>query len=107
MKRKLLYAVAAPALLASASAHAADSKDLQAILKEVREMKQAYESRIQSLEGQIKALSQKQTKAQAKQAPASGGTRVKGYPLLRTILTQNIGQRVYLSVKEVRGRPSA
>ena len=78
MKRKLLYAVAAPALLASASAHAADSKDLQAILKEVREMKQAYETRIQSLEAQIKTLSQKQTKAQAKQAPASGGTKVKG-----------------------------
>jgi len=78
MKQKLLYALAAPMLLASTVAQAADSKDLQAILKEVRDMKQAYETRIQSLESQIKTLSQSQSKVQAKRVPGSGNTKVKG-----------------------------
>ena len=79
MKLKYLGALAvAPVWLVSSLAQAADAKDLQAILKEVREMKQAYESRIQSLEAQIKTLSKTQAKAQTKQAPASGGTKVKG-----------------------------
>ena len=41
-------------------------------------MKQAYETRIQSLESQIKTLSQSQSKVQAKRVPGSGNTKVKG-----------------------------
>ena len=77
MYRKYLSALAAPLLLASTMAQAADSKELQAVLKEVREMKQAYETRIQSLEAQINTLSKNQSKGNEKQIPASDNTRVK------------------------------
>ncbi|MFT6579700.1 MAG: hypothetical protein ACJAU6_000117 [Alphaproteobacteria bacterium] len=78
MHRKYWYALAAPVWLASTVAQAAEPEDLKAILKEVREMKQVYETRIQSLETRIKTLSQKQGKSKIIEAPVSADTRSKG-----------------------------
>lgn len=77
MRRAFYLALAVPAWLVSAGAHADQATDLQAVLKEVREMKQAYEKRIESLEAQIKQLSKSQAASKAREAPASPHADVK------------------------------
>lgn len=79
MHRKYLWLlVTTPVWLGSALAQADDAKNLRALLTEVRQMQQAYEKRVESLEAQIEALTQQQAQAKTKSIPASHDTRVKG-----------------------------
>jgi hypothetical protein len=79
MTRWYLYAVSAlavPACLAAPAVQAAEKQEIQAILKEVRAMKQAYEGRIAALENKLKTIQQKQPTAPKKTTPASGGRAI-------------------------------
>ena len=78
MNLKVLSGVAASVLLTSSFALAANSSDLEKVLKEVRAMKQTYEQRIQSLEKQINLLSQAKPQEAKSSAPASSHSKVKG-----------------------------
>lgn len=79
MTRRYVRAVAAiavPVCLAATGAQAADKQEIQAILKEVRAMKQAYEGRIATLENKLKKLEQKPAASPKKSSPASGGRSI-------------------------------
>lgn len=69
-------AFAASLHVVPAAAQETKSQDLKAVLKEVREMRQAYEKRIETLEAKLKTLSQDETKA--KEETVTGGLKGKG-----------------------------
>lgn len=80
MTRRYLRTVAAmavPVCLAATGAQAADKQEIQAILKEVRAMKQAYEGRIATLESKLKKLEQKSSASPRINTPASGGRSIR------------------------------
>ena len=79
MTRRYLRAVAAiavPVCLAVTGAEAAEKQEIQAILKEVRAMKQAYESRITTLESKLRKLEQTPPASSKKTTPVSGGRSI-------------------------------
>lgn len=105
MKSRYLAALAAPLLFVPAAVQAADNKDLEAILAEVREMKQVYEKRIQTLESQIETLSKKQSEVKTAKTPASSETAAKGNAFNPSISAVIVGTATSFSsdVSEIAG----
>lgn len=75
---RAVTAAAVPALLvASGGPDHAFAQDTQAILKEIRALKQSYESRIKALEAKIENIEKKKQTAAKSPAPATGGRSIK------------------------------
>ena len=78
MTSKLFYALAMILFLAIKPTQAADTENFNKLLKEVKQIKTAYETRIKALENQLQLLSKGQSKAKATKSPAASSKSNRG-----------------------------